>query len=385
MYRRSILILVAALSVAIVMALPLYLKFGVYPAYEDFLVKNVEEEMKVLAIQMVKDHQFLVPFTQNTPLPAEFIKNVEYIQRTVGLSKIKIFSKEGAIVYSTDPGDVGSMTTKDFFPEMLIDGLPRTELKPFNNTGQKDSIDIIETYVPIVEHGTAVGAFEIYRNISGLRLTFHRMILDEQKVLLPVIILLLAVSLISSYLAYKSIDELKQTKDEFQQLSVTDTLTGLLNRRGFIAQVEMQLSLLQRYEKGALLLYIDMDDFKLINDNYGHNVGDHALIEAVGILKSTLRSSDVIGRIGGDEFAALVVDVENDTNEEIIRQRLLDNLVSWNRLKTVEYTLSFSIGFFEYPPDSSISFEELMIHADENMYIEKQCKKFSQPTYLQPA
>lgn len=375
MFRHNILNLIAAVSVAIVLALPIYLKFVAYPAYEEFLVNNVEQEMKLLASQMVKDHHFPAPISQNGHLPDKFIENVEIIQRTVGLPKIKIFSTQGIIVYSTDPADIGNRTSQVFFPTMLADGMPRTELKVSKSAEHGEEIRMIETYVPIIDNGIAVGAFEIYRNITDLRQTFHRMILDERKILLPVIILLLAGGLASSYLAYKSIAELKQARDQFQQLSVTDTLTGLLNRRGFAALVEKQLSILQRSGKGAHLLFIDMNDFKLINDKYGHNIGDQALVEAAGILKNTLRVSDIIGRIGGDEFAAFMINNENATNEEQIKQRLLENLANWSCRKTVDFELSFSIGIVEYTPDSTCTVYDLMSRADLKMYAEKNRKK----------
>lgn len=375
MYRHSILILIAGVSVLLVLALPLYLKFSSHPAYEEFLVNNAEQEMGVLARKMVKDHQFLTPISPETVLPESFIRNVEYIRQTVGLPKIKIFTTKGIIVYSTDPADLGSRTSQVFFSAMLADGLPRTELQVFKNAGSGGEIHIIETYVPIYENGVAVGVFEIYHNISGLKQTFHRMLRDERRILLPVIILLLAASFSGSWLAYRSMTELKETRDRFEQLSVTDTLTGLLNRRGFISLVEKQLSFLKRCGKGAVLLYIDLDDFKLINDMYGHTVGDQALIEAAGILSHTLRMSDVIGRIGGDEFAALAVKNDHPDHDDLVRQRLLENLALWNSQSGARYTLAFSIGMVEYTPESLCTVDEMMNLADENMYREKQRKK----------
>lgn len=378
MYRRSILILVAVVSVLIVLALPLYLKFCVYPTYEEFLVKNVEKEMGVLAREMIKGHQFLAPISQGSLLPQEFIDNIENIQRAVGLPKVKIFSNDGIIVYSTAHDDVGNHTSQIFFPKMLVDGLPRTELKVFENAEKSADIHLVETYLPIYGNGAAVGVIEIYNNISGLKKTFDRMIQDEHKILLPVVILLLAASLASSWLAYKSMTELKKTRDQFQQLSVTDNLTGLLNRRGFTALVERQLSIISRCEKGAFLLYMDMDDFKSINDDFGHSAGDQALLAAAGIMKQTLRVADVIGRIGGDEFAALAVNNDNAADESQVKERLLNNLALWNSQSGSGYTMALSIGVLEISPDSTLSIDELMNLADEKMYAEKQRRKAEQ-------
>ncbi|MDD2733402.1 MAG: GGDEF domain-containing protein [Desulfuromonadaceae bacterium] len=375
MHRNMILVLITAVSVLIVLALPLYLKFIAYPAYEEFQVSNAEKEMAILAQRMVKKHVFSAPISQTVPLPEKFVADVEFIQRTVGLPKIKIFSKEGVIVYSTETADIGTRTTKSFFPNMLVDGRPRTELKIIKQSGNLDDVHMIETYVPIMDHGIAVGAFEIYHNITDLRLTFHKMKQDERKILLPVIVLLLAGGLTSSFLAYKSMTELNKAREQFQLLSVTDLLTGLLNRRGFTAQVEKQLAIIQRGGKRAFLLYIDMNDFKSINDNFGHIAGDQALIEAAGILKETLRMSDIIGRIGGDEFAVLTVNNESSSNEDQVKQRLLENLARRNSHKSVNYDLSFSIGVAEYTSGSTENIDELMSRADEKMYAEKQRRK----------
>ncbi|GAM11082.1 putative diguanylate cyclase AdrA [Geobacter sp. OR-1] len=375
MRRHIILVVIALISVLIVISLPLYLEFIAYPAYEEFLVTSVEQEMQVLAKRMVKGNQFTAPISQDQPLPEKFIKSVEYIQRTVGLPKIKIFTKSGVIVYSTDQADVGHLTSKKFFPQMLVDGLPRSEVKIVNNNEVVGDIQMIETYVPIIDNGVAVGAFEIYRNITQMKQTFENMKKHEQRTMLPVIILLLAGGLLSTYLADKSMTELDQSKEIFQQLSVTDTLTGLLNRRGFTAAVEKQLTILQRSGTGAFLLYIDLDDFKLINDTCGHKSGDQALVEASAILNNTFRASDIIGRIGGDEFAILTVHNRDPNAEEQIKQRLFENLARWNSRKTFAFELALSVGVVEYIPGSPASIDELMSSADAMMYAEKQQKK----------
>lgn len=375
MHRNRILILIAVSSVAIVMALPLYLRFIAHPGYESFLVSSVERDMQVLAGRIVKDHKFSAPIAQGTLLPKEFVENVEYIQRTFGLPKIKVFTADGIIVYSTDPADVGSHTSKAFFPQMLKDGLPRSELKIIKETIQKSEAQMIETYVPIIYQGVPVGAFELYRNITGLRQTFNHMKDHERKILFPVVLLLLIGGLASSFLAYRAMTELKRANDQFQQLSVTDALTGLLNRRGFKAAVSQQLSLLQRGSTAALLLYLDMDDFKPINDTFGHATGDQALVEAAGILKATFRTSDIIGRIGGDEFAVLAVQNQAANGAETIKGRLRESLALWNNQKKAAYTLSFSVGSAIYSPASPSSLDALMTSADTNMYLEKQQKK----------
>jgi diguanylate cyclase (GGDEF)-like protein len=107
-------------------------------------------------------------------------------------------------------------------------------------------------------------------------------------------------------------------------LSLTDELTGLYNRRRFFVLTEQYLKVAIRTKKSLLVLFIDMDDLKWINDNYGHNEGDQALIDFAKLLKQSFRESDIIARIGGDEFVVLFL--STDENSERLLARLHENL-----------------------------------------------------------
>jgi diguanylate cyclase (GGDEF)-like protein len=116
-----------------------------------------------------------------------------------------------------------------------------------------------------------------------------------------------------------------------------------------------------------LLLFADLDDLKWINDNLGHNDGDFALIEIANILQKTFRESDLIARIGGDEFAVLTVETE-ETNADIITTRLSDSLRNYNADRKGTYKLSVSIGISRYDPNYPCSIDELLARADKLMY-----------------
>ena len=160
-----------------------------------------------------------------------------------------------------------------------------------------------------------------------------------------------------------------------RSLSIIDELTGLYNRRGFLRLAEHHLELAHRTKKGLLLFFIDLDGLKKINDRYGHQEGDQALIKTADILKETFRSSDIIARLGGDEFMVLMVGARPESAEQST-QRLRDNLKSHNRFKQTSYELSFSQGtaFFD-PLQSNLRIEELIIMADRALYDEKRKKK----------
>ncbi|ACI19792.1 diguanylate cyclase [Dictyoglomus thermophilum] len=166
----------------------------------------------------------------------------------------------------------------------------------------------------------------------------------------------------------------KQLEEELKKISNTDSLTGLYNRRGFITLAEHTMSLAKRLRKNLILIFIDLDNMKWINDNLGHNVGDLALKETADILKKTFRENDLIARIGGDEFVVLgVVEKEEDKNE--VLNRLRAKVEASNERKDRNFKLSLSIGTVFHTPDSNYSIEELLEIADKLMYEEKKKKK----------
>src|SRR5688572_8989683 len=166
---------------------------------------------------------------------------------------------------------------------------------------------------------------------------------------------------------YEKVAELEKANSRLHNLSVTDTLTGLNNRRGFMILATGLLKFARRAGHPLCLLYIDMDSLKHINDTLGHAEGDTALTHFAEILTETFRDSDVIGRLGGDEFVVLTVDTtENDLVS--IQARLQDSLDAYNLQSTRGYALSFSLGIIRVDLDSTLSMEALLAQADAAMY-----------------
>ncbi|WP_419421391.1 sensor domain-containing diguanylate cyclase (plasmid) [Legionella sp. D16C41] len=158
-------------------------------------------------------------------------------------------------------------------------------------------------------------------------------------------------------------------------LSSTDELTKLSNRRGFNQLGQHSLNLCQRLNKPLCLFTMDLNDFKLINDTYGHDAGDDALRCFSTILLDTFRKSDVIARTGGDEFIVLT---SNVTPEEtsVIQQRLQDAIDQYNQISGKPYQLRYSIGLtYMKPGIQELSLNDLMKQADQNMYIHKKTLK----------
>jgi len=159
-----------------------------------------------------------------------------------------------------------------------------------------------------------------------------------------------------------------------RDLLLIDDLTGLYNRRGFLTFGEQQLKLAYRTKRALLLIMADLDGMKLINDTFGHLEGDRALIETANILKSTFRGSDIIARIGGDEFAIVAIDAKDHT-AEIINSRLRKTLEAYNADNDRPYKLSISIGIARYDPECPCFLEELLVRADQLMYEQKRARQ----------
>jgi diguanylate cyclase (GGDEF)-like protein len=153
---------------------------------------------------------------------------------------------------------------------------------------------------------------------------------------------------------------------ELGSLALTDELTGLYNRRGFMALAERQLKIGRRSGRGMLLFVMDVDRLKQINDSFGHFEGDRALKSTADVLEETFRDSDVLARLGGDEFAVLAVEASG-RSEATIKTRLFECLKSINA-KPSRYEISLSVGLARFDPCSRTSIGELMAKADQAMY-----------------
>ena len=161
---------------------------------------------------------------------------------------------------------------------------------------------------------------------------------------------------------------------ELGNLALTDELTGLCNRRGFMAIAERQLKIVHRTGRGILLFFLDIDGMKQINDSFGHGEGDLTLKRTAKALKMTFRDSDVIARLGGDEFAVLAIEA-SDNGEAAIRARLTEDLKSVTAGET-RYAINLSLGAVRINICSNASIGEWMVRADQAMYEEKR-RRFS--------
>lgn len=163
----------------------------------------------------------------------------------------------------------------------------------------------------------------------------------------------------------------QQHEEQLRALSLVDDLTGLNNRRGFLALAEQQIRHARRNSRELVLLFIDLDDLKQINDKHGHQAGDIALQRSARVLRATFRDSDIIARLGGDEFVVLAADT--GTSASIV-ERLRKALVERNESEQYPYTLSFSVGAARFDPEEPPTIQELLQMADAMLYEQKRAR-----------
>lgn len=154
------------------------------------------------------------------------------------------------------------------------------------------------------------------------------------------------------------------------QMATIDDLTLISNRRGFIVLAEKFLNICRRQEIPATLIFLDLNGFKPINDQFGHAEGDKVLVSFAEHIRETLRDSDIFARLGGDEFVMLLTNTTKEIAEKMI-SRLRDSINGFNQKENRGYNIAFSVGMVSIQKKESRTIEELLHRADSRMYEEK--------------
>jgi diguanylate cyclase (GGDEF)-like protein len=148
--------------------------------------------------------------------------------------------------------------------------------------------------------------------------------------------------------------------------ALTDPLTGVLNRRGFLEAAERELARARRYQRPFALAYVDVRGLKAVNDSAGHQAGDELLRQAVGLLKQSARTADVVGRIGGDELALLLAEQSND-GAQAVANRIRGQVSERRGALRLGEPWDLTIGTASYPADGH-TLDELFAAADRRLY-----------------
>ena len=161
--------------------------------------------------------------------------------------------------------------------------------------------------------------------------------------------------------------QLKVAKEKAEELATHDFLTGLPNRVLLFDRISQALAMAKRKQQMVALLSLDIDDFKKVNDTHGHGVGDQLLIEFAARMRSSLRESDTLTRLGGDEFLLLAPEIDSDSQAEAIASHILKRISDPFEVGALTLTTSLSVGIALYPQDGT-SAESLIASSDRALY-----------------
>lgn len=164
-----------------------------------------------------------------------------------------------------------------------------------------------------------------------------------------------------------SVVTIKSSINSLKEMARTDPLTGVSNARGFAQMAEAEIERFVRYGRPFSLAYLDVDNFKTVNDTYGHSVGDELLVQFVEILRRNLRRTDILARIGGDEFVVLLPETRPKLAQRVMN-RLKETLSKEMQDGDQSVTVSIGLVTFLAPP---LSVDEMITQADNVMYVAK--------------
>ena len=309
--------------------------FAFYLVYRAIIVTGLEQPYSLLLFDVQKQREELQTIIDSSPIMIfykdrenRFIRVNKALAEAVGLPKQEIEGKTGLEIY---PNQLPDYWEDD--KEVIASGIPkRGVIRQFEMAGGMRWIQTDK--IPYRDHeGRIIGVIGF-----GVDIT-----------------------------------ERKQMEEEIRELSFRDPLTALYNRRGFITLAEQQLKAATRVQRKMLLAFLDVDSLKWINDTLGHEAGDKALVDAAEVLRRTFRESDIIARVGGDEFAVLAIEM-TDLNPELLPNRLQHTIDAFNTDESKPYRLSLSWGMTVYEPGTTQSLDQLMSAADALMYAQKKAK-----------
>ncbi len=180
----------------------------------------------------------------------------------------------------------------------------------------------------------------------------------------------------------QEINERRALEKQLTHLAFHDALTGLPNRSLFTDRLQRAIAEAERKKESVVVMFIDLDDFKKVNDSFGHHVGDKVIQGAALRLKKCLRDIDSIARLGGDEFTLLVPHMGNHDDIEIIARRLIESLDDPIIVEGTEFRMSISIGISVFPNDANNE-DSLLRNADTAMYFAKHTRGPSYKFYVQ--
>jgi len=347
-------------------------------------------------------------FLRSSGEASQLKESVVSLMRNTSVIRVKIYNRLGTTVFSSDSAQIGESKLDNKGFRSAMNGTLASELTHRQTIdtfeGERVEIDVLSSYIPVRNKDKSIeGVFELYQDVTPFMAQLQRSlwwvtagvfgvfaalylmqylvvrraqrILREQEGRIEAARDTLEIQVEARTEELKrtncqlegEIAERRQAESKLNYLAYHDPLTGLANRRCFIERLEE--SLREAGERGQRLavLFIDLDQFKQVNDSLGHGVGDELLITVAARLSDNVRLIDMLARLGGDEFICLMEAVRDEDDVEMVAGEIISAFDMPFRLGDQELFLSASIGISLFPGDGS-SVMDLMRNADTAMY-----------------
>ena len=321
---RYLLNLFSVLSVLSVVAILLFAGYGMYRVFSDEMISAAEHDAVAVAQAIFGQEQKVLSVRdpgggERIRVAREDFAGLDERMRKYlhpfNMYKIKVFSSDKTIVYSTDRSVIGKVDSDNVrLDRVLQSGAVDSQLQSKDKVAdlageERFDVDVVETYLPIRAGDAIIGGIEVYIDVSRARKRIATVLASSVSILLLVLVVVFA----GLYVPMRrGMLWLEQAQDELRVLATIDNLTGVFNRRYLLDRIHEESARMSR-EAGARslphvpgLLMVDIDHFKRVNDQHGHPVGDAVLREVSSRLKRALRPYDVIGRYGGEEFLVML-------------------------------------------------------------------------------
>jgi diguanylate cyclase (GGDEF)-like protein len=309
------------------------------------------------------------------------------LSQGIGVVKVKIYDLRGLTVFSSDPRQIGEDKARNPGFMRARAGEPASELAYRDSfdawEGMLSDRNIIASYVPVRPHDAAAveAVLEVYSDVTPLVQRIER----AQWNLLGGVLGAMALVYLALQLMLGRYQRLLKGQEEqrvaqearIRHQAYHDSLTGLPNRASFTEHLDEALRRAKRTQWPLGLLFVDLDLFKRVNDSLGHDAGDLLLRGVAERIRRALRETDMLFRMGGDEFTVLLEDVRGPEETAMVAQRLIDTIAEPMQLQHHEIAVSASVGISMYPRDDVLA-ERLVKNADTAMYRAKElgCNRY---------
>ncbi|HEC30283.1 MAG TPA: EAL domain-containing protein [Gammaproteobacteria bacterium] len=304
--------------------------------------------------------------------------DIESLTRSTSIVKIKIFGKKGDLLFSTNNSKrQGTEKKSNEYAKNALEGHVVSRMKQ-RKVGQA-RLWLLSTYVPVYQQNKkengVVGVIEIYSDITDL----YAQVISDRNLIAGITFLSLFLIYAFHFIFVRRVnnninfhfEQKKKDEDRIRHLAYHDGLTGLPNREMFYYRLATGISQAKRKESLIAILFLDLDRFKGINDNFGHTTGDALLIEVGSKLSECIRETDIVARQGGDEFTILLDGFSHVDEVDLVCKRIIDALKNPMELNGHKIQTSVSIGVTIYPFDDQ-DMETLLKNADDAMYAAKE-------------